>query len=837
MRNGLKNALVLLMALCMVLLCAPGLAESGERDAWAGELDMEVTVGFGGMMTYGKTMPVRVRIRNYGDDFDGVLGMNAFVDKKDYDRYEKEVFVPAGAEREFELAICVYTRQDRFTAELVKDGETVCTADGTANRLVNPAAMLVGVLSTRPQNLNNLNIDRENDVLGRYELWQTVPLTADTFPESSSLMNSFAMLVVDDIDPAALTQKQQEILDAWLRGGRILICGGGANAARNAAFFGKYTGLKLEGVAASESVMEGLEQTIGRSLSGKRVSTTLAEFSGAQPLGRDAENRGLVWRTTVGGGRIYTAAFEAGDPRLNSEGLMHYFWQQLLVNQDADTYTALTYAGDGASAATVTGGYSTTIEAKSHLLTGLLIVLGVLILSCVCWAVLKRKDRRQWMWLVLPVIAVTAAAGILLLSTAAETNRPLAVIADNLVQDSSGAIRDYSGISVAAPTFGRHSYSLGAEKLRLMMYDYVDYDEDEEDEKNREPDTLRTCYQSGGENAVTAESTTPWEMVNLSAERLSQTQGRITGAIWMEEDGLHGEVVNETDTAFGAGRILTTYGYVSVSSLAPGEKAGFVLTRQKMKDPDKPKYEDGGFYPEQPGFYSVVSNAVGYDDTYTSATPEEARERELAGGMINSAADVLRQGRGNYSYGAYETALFLYSAKPLQAEETALKVDGEEVTQKTGMTLLTAELAFTAVGRTGVVYRSAGMDIPERVETDENRMPTEERVQNGKQLYYHTLNENPTFLFALDGMEGVDVKKMQVLIDSYYARQARAYALNMETRDWEEIKLNEDIKAPGRFLNAEGRLYLQFRDASGDMYADIPTPMITLEGRLEHAEN
>ena len=113
--------------------------------------------------------------------------------------------------------------------------------------------------------------------------------------------------------------------------------------------------------------------------------------------------------------------------------------------------------------------------------------------------------------------------------------------------------------------------------------------------------------------------------------------------------------------------------------------------------------------------------------------------------------------------GAYETALFLYSAKPLQAEQTALKVDGEEVTQKTGMTLLTAELAFTAVGRTGVVYRSAGMDIPERVETDENRMPTEERVQNGKQLYYHTLNENPTFLFTLDGMEGVDVKKMQVL--------------------------------------------------------------------------
>ena len=175
MRNGMKNALALLLAACMLFLCAAGMAESMHDEVESDLLDMDVEVGFGGMMTYGKTMPVKVKVRNFGDDFEGVLGINAYVSAKEYDRYEKEIFVPGGSQREFELDIAVYARQDTYTAELLKDGETVCTANGKPAYLVNPSSMLIGVLSTRPQNLNNLNISRENDTLGRYELWQTIP--------------------------------------------------------------------------------------------------------------------------------------------------------------------------------------------------------------------------------------------------------------------------------------------------------------------------------------------------------------------------------------------------------------------------------------------------------------------------------------------------------------------------------------------------------------------------------------------------------------------------------------------------------------------------------------
>lgn len=838
MRDWMKKTVFLLTVVCLLFVCAAGTAESMHQEIVNDAFDMEVLIGYDGMMTYGKVMPVRVRIRNFGDDLEGVLGVNAYISRKEYDRYEMKVAVPAGSMREFELAVTVYARQDQFTAEFVKDGEVLCTATASPKTLINPSAMLIGVLSTRARNLNNLTIDRDNDVLGRYEMWQTVPLTPDTFPESEKVLRSFSILVLDDIDPAQLSEKQQEMLDRWLRSGRVLICGGGSNAGRNVAFLNQYTGLKLEEITTTDGVVEGLEKLLSRSVSGKSITTAIAQYSGAEPLARDADGHGLIWRTEVGGGRIYTTAFETGDAKLNSENLMHYFWQQLLVDQDQNLYSRMMYTDtDNASTASVHGGWNARIRGKSYLLPGILIVAAALVLSCAIWWILKKRDRHQGMWIVLPAIALICAAGILLLSGQAETNRPMAVITENMVQDTSGVIRSYGGISVAVPEFGRHSYSSAAENLRVVSYDYIDYDEEEEEKKLQEPTTMRTCYTSGGENAVTAESVTPWKMINLISERGVPFRGKVEGEVWMEEDGLHGEIMNGTEVSLAAGKLVTSYGWENVPALAPGEKTAFFLEKSTFKDPKNPKYEEGKLYLENPSMYSVISAAVGYGASVTDANAEEMAYRDLTSSLINGAADVLKNTKGNWSYGAYESAMFLYSAEPEAAVQTELNVDGKPVEQKTQKALLTAELSFVAVGRTGIVFRSAGMDMPERVETDENLLPTDRIAQSGKQVYYHSLTENPTFRFMLKDMEGIRIESLQILEDSYYANQARVYALNAQTREWEQVGLNQDVKDPNRYLDENGNLYLQFRGDTQDMYADIPTPMINLEGRVDHAEN
>ena len=141
------------------------------------------------------------------------------------------------------------------------------------------------------------------------------------------------------------------------------------------------------------------------------------------------------------------------------------------------------------------------------------------------------------------------------------------------------------------------------------------------------------------------------------------------------------------------------------------------------------------------------------------------------------------------------------------------------------------------MGRTGIVFRSVGMDIPVRVATDDEMKPTSWEEKAGRQSYYHSLNETPTFLFTLSGVGKIKINYLRVMIESYYSAQVKLYALNWTTREWEEIDVNEDVKDPERYLDPAGRMYVQCRNGGADMYADIPTPMITLEGRLENAEN
>ena len=198
MRKGLRILAAVLAALCLMM---PGaLAATMHREVENPKIEIEASLGYDGAVTYGKPMPVRVLVRNLGEDFDGVLGMNCYINKTQYDRYERKISLPSGAEKEVVLPIQLETRQEVFTLELCRDGEVVRAVNLKAGRVINPSDMLVGVLSAWPEQLKNLDISQDTDTLMRYEYWQTVPLTAETFPAEEKLLNAFGMLVVDDID-------------------------------------------------------------------------------------------------------------------------------------------------------------------------------------------------------------------------------------------------------------------------------------------------------------------------------------------------------------------------------------------------------------------------------------------------------------------------------------------------------------------------------------------------------------------------------------------------------------------------------------------------------------
>ena len=836
MRKVTGRLLAFGMILCLLMCAGMAAADGMHRELRNETLEVEVVPGYNGMITYGKPVPVRVTVRNRGGDLNAVVAVNAYISNVKYDRFETEIHVPAGGERTVVLPVKAEIRQETFTAEIVADGQVICAVNASPSGTVNPSAMMVGVLSTRPKNLANLDISQENDILVRYEYWQTVALTPETLPDDPELMDAFGMIVLDDTDPALLTEKQQTVLKEWVKQGRVLICGGGAAAPRNLAFLADLTGLRAGEFTVSDGVYQALESYAGRKASGRFPEVALCRITGAEPMVSDTKGNGLIWRSIAGSGRVYTLAWEAGDLSLNSESLMHLFYQQMLINADSALYSAMLYSQEYAEAA-VTSGESSRIPVRSALPAAALIVAGTALAGCAAWAVLKKHGASKWMWAVLPALALTAAAAVALMAAGSSMNRTVASVQVNMVQHADGTTKRYTTIAAASPRTGLHSYSMDGEKLQRALVDNFYYMEEEEDDKPKEPVTLRMIRRSGSRNETVLNAESPWEYVQMSSTRAETDIGAVRAEIWMEGDGLHGTVTNGTGCTLKEGAVLCLYGYALIPDLAPGAGADFALIAEDAADPYNPVFTDGKMIRNTgAGLYRVVSqrwfgqNAEDYNDI-----------RSTYNGMVSGAASQLSQDRLRAGGTDRESAVFLYSARPEGTEGIGLYADGESPESLAVHALLNVEMTYLPVGRTGVVFRAPGMDRAVRCSISENGLPSGDMYtgsgSGGKNSYnYYPLNEKPTFRFAPEGLQDMEITRMAVGTDEWIVSETKCYLLNVKRQIWVEIVPNTPVQRPDQYVDRSGNVYCQFRPAAGETYMDITAPTLTLEGRVKNAQ-
>lgn len=822
------------IVICLLVWIGAASAESIHTERENSSLEVEVHLGYGEQITYGKTIPIRVTVKNRGEDLEGILAVNTYATEVKYDRYEAPISVPAGGERTVVLPVTAEVRQEVFTIEILRDGEVICAVNSSPEGIINPSAMMIGVLSTRPRNLANLDINQENDALYRYEYWQTVALTPETLPDEAELLNSFGMIVLDDTDPSLLTEKQQKALTDWVAQGRVLLCGGGTAAPGNLDLIRNLTGLRASEFTVSDGVLPALEGFVGQAASGKHPEAALARISGGTPLLTDAAGNGLIWRETAGAGRIYILAWEAGDAALNAESLMHTFFQQMLIRLDSTLYNGMLFLQEN-NGALAEAGDDTPLPLHNSMPVAAAIAAGVILIGLILWFVLKKRGATQWMWAVLPALALAAAAAVTVMAQNSAMNRPVAAVTVNQVQDADGVYTRYMTLSGAVPGTGMHRWNVEGENLKARLYEEY-WGEEEEDAKPKEPVVLRTVRTLGPGGSIAVQSDSPWNTVSLYSIRTVEETGRIDAEIWMESDGFHGVVTNNTGKALKEGAVLSVYGFVRIPALAPGESADFALIAEDAKDPANPAFEEGKMLRNASvSFYTMVNWVC-----YGTATEDYDAPRNALAGMMSSAASYLSVDRSRNDGSRNESMTFIYSAQPEEETEVQVSVDGQKVETVTEIPLITAAVQYRTVGRTGILFRVPGMDTAVRCRLDEKGLPDGDMPENSESAKYYTyyeLSELPTFRFTPEEIQGASIDRMVIGMEQWYMSDLKCYVLNAKLRTWVEITPNTDIKRPEMYLDRDGNLYCQFRPASSENhYVTIPAPTLTLEGRVKDAE-
>ncbi len=821
------------------------------------DFTIEATLGYDGLIVLTRWVPLFVTVTNNGADFEGTVGVNVFLSQTQYDRYEIPLTLAAGATKKVQLPIKPQLRQDMYAVELTQNGEIIAEERITAARLIAPETVTIGVLSDDPQALTYLNQRANNQDTLRGETWLTVPLTVDNFPDTADLLSCFSIIAVDGIDARTLSEEQQQAFKGWLHKGGYVFVSGGAKAAMGYPFFSQWTDLTAGKITVAEDITPALTSYVSIAPKPVGESAWLNEMSASGALIKDGE-KGLVKLTRVTEGMIFTTAFDMGGKPLTGWTSMSAFWPRLLRQSIPSQYQTMLNTlensryNDPYRANELINALRIT-NSESALPVFLVLALYLLVVGFGGYLLLKKFDKREWMWGFVPAAAVVFAGLLMLMSGRSDMNNPVALSSSRVLLGKDGAqVSTYIG--VATPDSGELTVRTDQAMLPTVVsteYGGYYYDDNSTDKLYR-PQNLRQRYLYGSQPTVGFAAYDAWNAKMLQVESVEADVGGIDARLWMEEDGVHGSITNNSEFLLKDCIVLTSFGYCLPKDILPGQTVDIVMKlTSKGIDHSDPAFKlqpDVMYVPldvdpasmSTSGYYndnvsSFMRAAVYGTDNEANYNDPVARSKESMIYLFENSMPM---------YGASSSYYFFAFNDALG--KVAVTINDAPVSRTAHTAVIGSKMEFEPIGPTGIVMFPQG-SIPCEIVVDQGedkkpRVPNETDTQsNGNNNYgtqdtYLQLGSPVSVRFVLPEYETYTLEKMTLTAMSYDVMPT-VYLFNNETAEWDSqllltVSMDGEDWAP--YIDEEGALYVRYVPAeSANRYAGMQAPVIALKGKVK----
>lgn len=850
MRSVCKTALI--AVLCLLLCTASALADGG--------VTVSAEFGYDGAVTYLSAMPLRVTLKNDGADTELTVSIDVDRSSSEYDTYEYPLSLASGAEKQLMIPITLNYKQKNYTVRVTGKDGLIASVPITPKKVIAPTTLLVGVLSDSPQTLSYLNIGTANDQLMRGEVWQTIALTQETFPDSYELMRAFSFLAVDGVDISQFSDAQRQALETWLTNGGVAIVGGGTRAVSAyrgfAEMTGVTTGAPYSAQGAAQALVDALSDTqfpLTESAASAQGTALLSPINGdlAQQIAA-LEGKTLIARSQVGSGLVYTTAFSLSEKPLSGWKGMSCFWQRVLLSTGASAYQSLVdsssnYYRSSRDYYTDTSMLTTLGIAndESMIYPMLAIAVFLLLAGAGSYLLLKRLDKREWMWLTVPVLSACCVGVLCLMGSRMQLNKPVVAAYSIYNVGSDGRTSSATMAGVAIAQNENMTVSTRENALVEPSNTYYSYYEEDDDTKVY-THSLRYLYTLGEKRAVTFPAAGAWEVQLLYIQPEENPQLNVSASIWWEDDGLHGEIVNNSDYTLDAGYVLTMYGYCTTPRILPGQTAKIAIV-------ENPSRKEGGAYDGEmineklSSNMSYIDNIIyaalhpfdpqaTYDNSnhYQTMTTDEINQLNLRSTLISAV-------RSSW-YGSYrdynDKSLFRYITFNDTLGDVQLTVNGTDVERTAHCAIIDVQIKYIAVSETGHVKVPAGITPYELGALDSQQRPYSLGVRSSSS--YFMLRDEPVLCFSLGKVDGVDVSRLTLtsltLDGQTYGSGVVVRIYDQQAQAWDTVNsagmpmtLSEDNL--GRYMDAQGNVFVR-ASQQGGRDGELDTPSLAFEGKV-----
>ncbi|MBD8519773.1 hypothetical protein [Lysinibacillus fusiformis] len=417
MKKTKITALTLLVMLMMSFLLPSTQAQA------AASLEVKATAGISGKAKYQSVVPLQVTVKNNGPDFSGDMAINSSNSYEAASALVVPIDIAAGEEKTFTfyldgLADNGYSDADLFAfyEGNIEKGKKIAYK-GTKrlqSNFLDPTSTFVYTLTDKSDRLSALlrlsSFVPQNNV----EIFNINQLKDYTFPEDEQGLAMANVIVVDEIAIADLAQKQQEALLKWVQDGGTLLLGASDQVDATAGIFKDYLPMSLSQEMTSISA-ETLTKLSGGGIFTQPISIhTATNHEGSLPVLTE-NNIVLASKKKIGSGEIIQTTFSLGDqPLASMDGYaallaklidIQSISQQGMMSQGQSPLDQISY-----ELRNINELFPSFEVSVSYML--IVIILYIIIIGPVLYFVLKKVDKREHAWWIIPVFSIILSIGL-----------------------------------------------------------------------------------------------------------------------------------------------------------------------------------------------------------------------------------------------------------------------------------------------------------------------------------------------------------------------------------------------------------------------------------------
>lgn len=393
------------------------------------KLEISATAGFDNKVKHGHGLPLTISVTNSGDAFSGDLVIDYSETYATGSALVLPVEIGSGETKILDLTLSGFSDQYMYNSSNFKmfhfyEGgwENGKSLDYKGNKSVkinmfDPMTNFIVTLSNsadRVKAFTNVNVQSGPFGAGK-QIIHLGQREDFIFPSDQEAWAAADYMIIDEYVLSDLSEEKQEAILGWIQNGGIAVIGSSENTVAEMGVLGDHLPLKLSSERVTIAPEFFTEHSNGSKFNEpiSVLDAKAAEGSNSILVGPESV---IAAAKSVGNGTILQTAFSNGDEPLSTQPGYANFLSELLKKVSKPN-TNTNYMHGQSLKETMTWEVGNVNELfpsfkiNTPIIVGV-IVLYILIVGPLMYFLLKRKDKREHAWWIIPVISLITSIAI-----------------------------------------------------------------------------------------------------------------------------------------------------------------------------------------------------------------------------------------------------------------------------------------------------------------------------------------------------------------------------------------------------------------------------------------